>query len=29
MRKLLTMGKPAIVNEALQLYRFVVDKYSN
>lgn len=28
MRRLLKMGKPSIVNEVLQLYRFIVDKYS-
>jgi len=28
LRRFLAMGKPSIVNEVLQLYRFIVDKYS-
>ena len=28
MRKLMASGKPSIVNEVMQLYRFIVDKYS-
>lgn len=29
MRRLLSHGKPSIVNEVMQLYRFIVDKYSD
>jgi hypothetical protein len=29
MRMLLQSGKPAIVNEVMQLYRFIVDKFSD